>query len=104
MSKHQSHNRLRKRTTTKNTLVDRVTYVVAIVEPIITIPQAATIFVHRTAAGISLSTWIGYEVLTFVWLWYAVAHKDRLIFLYQVLYFFVQTAVIIGGLMYGAKW
>lgn len=85
-------------------LVDRATYIVAIVEPLITIPQAVIIFQHRTAAGVSLSTWVGYEVLTLVWIWYAIAHKDRLILLYQGMYLVVQTVIIVGGLMYGAKW
>jgi len=77
---------------------------VAILEPIITLPQVFTIFLNKTAAGVSLLTWVGYEILTVVWLWYAVVHKDKLIFLYQGLYFLVQTGVIAGGLMYGAKW
>jgi len=85
-------------------LVDRATYIVAILEPLITIPQVYTIFAHRTAAGVSLSTWVGYEVLTIVWVWYALSHKDRLILLYQGLFMIVQAAIIVGGLMYGAKW
>lgn len=89
----------------KNTkLVDSATLVVAILEPIVTIPQIITIFVDKTAAGVSLATWVGYEFLTLVWLWYGIVHKDRLIVLYQGLYMIVQTGVIIGGLVYGAKW
>jgi uncharacterized protein with PQ loop repeat len=88
----------------KSALIDRTTYVAAIVEPIITIPQAADIFVHHTAAGISLSSWIGYELLTAVWVWYAIVHKDRLILIYNAMYFVVQTVIIIGGFMYGARW
>ncbi len=86
------------------TLVDRATFVVAVLEPIVTLPQVITIFAHKTAAGVSLSTWVGYEILTIVWLWYAIVHKDRLVFLYQALFFVIQTGVIAGGLMYGAKW
>jgi uncharacterized protein with PQ loop repeat len=89
----------------KNTaLVDRATYVVAIVEPIITIPQAADIFIHHTAAGISLTSWVGYEILTVIWVWYALVHKNRLIFVYNMMYFVVQTVIIIGGIIYGARW
>lgn len=88
----------------KYKLVDRATYIVAILEPLITIPQAYVIFSQRTAAGVSLSTWVGYEALTFVWVWYALIHKDRLILLYQGLFLVVQTAIIIGGVIYGAKW
>lgn len=85
-------------------LVDRLTYAAAIIEPAITIPQALIIFRDQTAAGISLFSWIGYEVLTAVWLWYAVVHKERLIFIYQGLFFIIQAIVITGGIIYGAKW
>lgn len=109
MPKYHNHKRLKKRILvvrkTKNAkMADRATFVVAILEPVITVPQVVTIFVNKTAAGVSLSTWVGYEVLTLVWLWYALVHKDKLIFLYQGLFFIIQTGVIIGGLMYGAKW
>lgn len=85
-------------------LVDKLTYIAAVVEPIITIPQALIIFKDQTAAGISLLTWMGYQVLTAIWLWYGWVHKEKLILLYQGLFFVIQAVVIIGGLIYGARW
>ena len=85
-------------------LVDRLTYAAAIIEPIITIPQALIIFRDQTAAGVSLLSWVGYEMLTAIWLWYAIVHKERLIFVYQGLFFIIQAVVIAGGLIYGARW
>ena len=109
MPRFHSHKHLKKRTLTvgkskKPLFIDRATFVVAVLEPLVTIPQALTLFIQKTAAGVSLSTWVGYEILTLVWLWYAVVHKDRLILLYQGLFFLIQTVVIAGGLLYGAKW
>ncbi len=89
---------------TKPLLVDRLTYIAAVVEPVITIPQALIIFREQTAAGVSLSSWIGYEILTVIWLWYAIVHKERLILVYQGLFFIVQAVVIVGAIMYGASW
>jgi uncharacterized protein with PQ loop repeat len=88
----------------KPLLVDRLTYAAAIIEPIITIPQVIVIFRDQTAAGVSLFSWVGYQLMTLVWIWYAIVHKDRLILIYQGLFFIVQTAVIIGGIIYGAQW
>jgi len=108
MARYHNHKRIKRTIVAKKTvnarLADRATFIVAILEPLITVPQVITIFSNRTAAGVSLITWVGYEVLTLVWLWYAVVHKDRIIFLYQGLFFIIQTGVIIGGLMYGARW
>lgn len=85
-------------------LVDRLTYAAAIIEPIITIPQAMIIFREKTAAGISLSSWVGFQILTAIWIWYAIVHKERLILIYQGLFFIIQAAVIVGAVMYGASW
>jgi uncharacterized protein with PQ loop repeat len=109
MSRYHRHQAKKRHVTVVKTtkharLVDRATFIVAIVEPLITIPQAFDIFHNHTAAGISLSTWVGYELLTVVWLWYAVVHKEKMILMYQGLFMIVQTFVIIGGFMYGASW
>jgi uncharacterized protein with PQ loop repeat len=83
---------------------EKMVYVAAIVEPIITIPQAYVIFKDQTAAGVALSSWIGYQLLTLVWIWYAIVHKERLILVYQGLFLIIQAFVIVGAIMYGAPW
>jgi len=88
----------------KPLVVDRLTYAAAIIEPIITIPQAAIIFKNQTAAGISLGSWIGFQALTAIWIWYAIVHKDWLIFTYQGLFFIIQAIIIAGAIIYGASW
>lgn len=85
-------------------LVDKLTLAAAVIEPLVTVPQAVTIFANHTAAGVSLSTWCGYESMTIIWLWYAIVHKERMILIYQGGFFIAQSAIIIGGLMYGAHW
>ena len=85
-------------------LVDRLTFVAAVVEPLVTVPQAVIIFRRHSAEDISLSTWVGYEILTIIWIWYAIVHKDKMVFIYQGLFLIIQTVIIIGGLLYGAKW
>ncbi len=88
----------------KAKVVDRLVYAAAIIEPIITIPQAVIIFKYQTAAGISLSSWIGFQILTMIWIWYGLVHKDKLILVYQGLFFIVQGVVIAGAIVYGAGW
>lgn len=85
-------------------VVDRLTYAAAIIEPIITLPQAIQIFRTGNAEGVSIFSWLGYELLQIIWLWYGIVHKDRVIILYSTLYAFVQAAVIIGAVLYGGKW
>jgi len=84
-------------------LVDRMTYMAAILEPLVTVPQVYVIFHDHTAAGVSISAWVGYEILTFVWLWYGFVHKERVILLYQGLFAILQAAVIVGAISFGGK-
>lgn len=88
----------------KPKLVDRLTFIVAIVEPLTAAPQAVTIFAHRTAAGISLSTWVGFSCLDVIWVWYGIEHKTRAIIIESTLFLAIQLVIIAGGLLYGAKW
>ncbi len=85
-------------------VVDRLTYAAAIIEPIITLPQAIQIFSNRNAQGVSITAWLGYELLQMIWLWYGIAHKDRIIILYSLLYAVIQMIVIVGAILYGGKW
>lgn len=85
-------------------LVDRFTYIVAVVEPVITLPQAYQIFSGRSAEGVSILTWVWYVLFTVIWLWYGIAHKDKIITLYSFLYAVTQLAVIVGAFTYGGKW
>lgn len=88
----------------KPELVDRLTFIVAVVEPLTAIPQAVTIFAHHTAAGISLSTWVGFSCLDAIWIWYGIEHKEKVIVIESSLFMAIQLAIIAGGLLYGAKW
>lgn len=84
--------------------VDRIIFATAIIEPIFTLPQAYIIFKNRNAADVSLVTWFGFNILTIIWLWYAIAHRDKVVLVYQGLFFVFNTLVIVGGLLYGGQW
>src|SRR5258708_9703309 len=81
----------------KPLLVDRLTFIAAVLEPLFTLPQVIAILRDHTAAGVSLTTWVGFDCLTMIWIWYGFTHKEKLILLYQGLFFIVQTTVIIAG-------
>jgi uncharacterized protein with PQ loop repeat len=102
------HTKKRKILITKNQadskLVDRMTYVVAVIEPAVTLPQVYLIFRDQTAEGIALTSWVGYQLFTLVWLWYGIVHKEKVIIFYQICWFILQSIIITGGVIYGAKW
>lgn len=85
-------------------LVDRLTFMAAVLEPLITLPQVYEIFHQKTAAGVSISSWVGYEILTLIWLWYGIVHSEKLVIIYQGLFSITMLGVIIGAIMYGGSW
>lgn len=84
--------------------IDKLIIAVAIVEPICTLPQSIAVFRNHDAGGISILTWIGFDILTLIWLWYAIVKKEKVVFLYQILYLVFDTLVIIGAVLYGGQW
>ncbi|MEI6228833.1 MAG: hypothetical protein WCP11_02315 [Candidatus Saccharibacteria bacterium] len=88
----------------KSFFINKFIVVVAVIEPLITLPQAYIIFHNQDASDISLLSWIGYDLMTIIWVWYAWVNKEKVVFIYQALFFITNTLVIIGAIIYGGKW
>lgn len=84
--------------------IDQLTYVAAVIEPIITFPQVYAIWVGKDATGVSISSWLGYWILGIIWLYYGLVHRDKAIIIYQVLYTVLGILIVIGATMYGGHW
>ena len=87
----------------KPKIVDRLVYMAAIVEPLFSLPQAYQIYHHHSAADVSILSWIGFECMTLIWLWYGIVHKEKMILIYQGLFFIIDGSVLIGALYYGGR-
>ncbi len=95
----------KKQTKKKNKFfVDKIILAVAIIEPLCTIPQIYEIASSRNASSISITTWLGFNILTLIWVWYAVKHKEKMIFIYQSLFFILNSILIILAIIYGGTW
>jgi len=99
MSRYHRHTRTRRSTNTR--VIDKLTFMAAIAEPLVTVPQVYGIFHTRSASGVSISAWSGYEILTLIWLYYGWVHKERIILVYQGLFAVLQAIVVAGAIMYG---
>lgn len=102
--KHQkAHKTLAVKKTKHPKLVDRLIYFAAIVEPLFSLPQAYQIYHSKSAASVSVLSWLGFEVMTLIWLWYGIVHKEKTILIYQGLFFIIDGSVVIGALLYGGS-
>lgn len=111
MNGTHNHVHLRKRAVTKKLqpyphpffsyrLLDRATYVVAILSPLSTIPQLYTIYVNHLASGIAPISWGLYTIFNFVWLVYGIVHKEKIIIFNSVLWIIIDGLVTLGALIY----
>lgn len=88
-------------TTPYKTFLDRLTFVAGVVGPFTVLPQIWSIFTTHSATGVSLSTWLLMFIVTFPWILYGMAHKDKTIIASFILWEIVNLTVVIGVLRYG---
>lgn len=85
---------LLKRITLKKTIL-----VVAVIEPLMTIPQIFQIWVRHQTAGVSLLTWLMFIFAALTWLFYGLKIKDLPVALSGFLWTIMELAVVIGLLV-----
>lgn len=81
--------------------MDKFIFFIAIIGPIMTIPQILKIFVNQTAAGVSLISWSTYIFIGSGWLIYGIIHKEKSIIFANIAWIIVQIFVIAGILIHG---
>jgi len=81
--------------------LDKLTFIVGVIGPFTVLPQTYSIFSSKSAAGVSLITWVLIFIVTFPWILYGLAHKDKSIIVSFILWEIVNFSVILGVLIYG---
>lgn len=92
---HQKHKK-----TTYKVFLDKVTFVAGVVGPFTVLPQIYSIFHNKSAAGVSLATWLLIFIVTLPWVFYGIAHKEKSIIVSFTLWEIVNLAVVVGVLLY----
>ena len=81
-------------------LMDKLIYFVALVGPIMTLPQVIKIWIEKNAAGISIITWFAYAVTSVFWIIYGLMHKEKPIIFTSVLLLLLNIIIVIGAVIY----
>ncbi|MFH1649319.1 MAG: PQ-loop domain-containing transporter [Candidatus Woesearchaeota archaeon] len=81
--------------------LDRVVLITAIVFPLTTIPQIYDIWSTQDASGLSLTTWVLYAIFAIPMLLYGFVHRQKPIFIMNILWLVVYAFVIWGTVLYG---
>ena len=82
-------------------LIKRLLGSLSIFTMVMTVPQVLTIWISHRAAGISILSWGAYLLSASVWLWYGLQKRDKNIYLPCMGWIMLDSAVIVGALVYG---
>ena len=82
-------------------ILDKITYLVGVLGPVMVLPQILKIFVLKDAKSISFLTYITLTLFSFVWLWYGIIHKEKPIIISNILWIVTEMILLIGILLYG---
>lgn len=103
MSRHFAHHRIRYKHLThaqQKRLIKRSVLVIAVLEPLMTLPQVYEIWVKKQAEGVSSLTWGLYLIAAVIWLLYGLQLKDKPIIISSILWLGFELAVVVGTLLY----
>ncbi len=81
--------------------MDKAIYVVAILGPIMTLPQVINIWINKNASGVSVISWSSYVILSLFWLTYGILHKEKPIIFTSVLWIILDILIAVGAVIYG---
>ncbi len=75
-------------------------YAIAIFSPLATVPQIYDVFVRRSVAGISVTSWTLYGLLNFVWVAYGIIHKEAPIVISNIIFAIFNFSIVFGVLIF----
>ena len=82
------------------TLLRRILGGMSVFTMLMTVPQVLTIWVAHQAAGVSVISWSAYLLSATLWFWYGLQKGDRNIYLPCIGWAGLDTAVIVGAVIY----
>jgi len=103
MPHHSAHHWVRYKKLTKKQqkqLIRRTVLVVAIIEPLMTLPQIYEVWIKQQAEGVSSLTWGLYIVAGFIWLLYGIQLKDKPLIISSSLWIVTEAIVVVGVILY----
>lgn len=80
--------------------LDKLTFIVGVIGPFTVLPQIYSIFSTRSADGVSMATWLLIFIVTFPWVLYGIAHKEKSIIVSFILWEIANSLVVLGVFLY----
>ena len=80
--------------------LDRLLIIVAVIGPIMALPQLLDVYLTHNAENISFISWGSWAFFNLFWLAYGIVHKEKPIIVTYILWFLMNFSVAIGILLY----
>ncbi len=80
--------------------LDKLIYPIALIAPVMTIPQIVEVWTQRGVQGVSLLTWSAYTAVSVFWIIYGLQHKEKPIILANLLSFIFDASIVLGVLLH----
>ncbi len=77
-------------------ILDDILMAVAIIGPLMNLPQIYKIYSEQIASGLSLISWSLYAICDIPWIIYGIVHKEKPIMIAYILWFLTNMTVVIG--------
>jgi uncharacterized protein with PQ loop repeat len=99
---HQNRGRLAeiKYRISKYTTLTKLVLAMAIIEPLMTLPQVYEVWVKKQTQGVSLLTWSFYLIAAVIWLLYGFKIRDKPLIIASTLWIVVELVVVLGLIIY----
>ena len=86
-----------------STRFDRLLNALSVITILMTLPQVLSIWVHHTAAGVSVGTWSTYLVSACLWLVHGIRERDPSIYLACIGWIAMDAAIVTGALVFASS-
>jgi uncharacterized protein with PQ loop repeat len=77
-------------------LLDDILLVVAVIGPLVTIPQIVQVFTTQDVRGLSSITWGLYALFNILWLIYGIVHKEKPLIITYALWLLMNTTMFVS--------
>jgi len=85
----------------KMQLLDTLVMTIAIIGPVMFIPQIYDIYTTQDAESINFHTFAASCILVLPWIAYGVVHKEKVVYVSSVLSLIVYVLIAVGAFLYG---
>jgi len=81
-------------------LLDRSLVAIAIIGPLMSLPQLLEVYMNKNADNIAFLSWASWAFFNLFWLAYGIAHKDKPIIITYILWLIVNTMMAVSVLIF----